>query len=491
MNQLTTIMIADDEPLGQETLAALLSPLAFQLIFASNGAEVLRLAVATPPDLILLDVMMPGMDGFEVCRRLREYAPLADVPVIMLTALDDRDSRLRGIEAGADDFVSKPYDRIELRARVRTITRLNRYRRLVNERAKFEWVVEHSDDGYLVVEASGAISYANPRARLYLGARPVDDLNTTFLDLAASQYRLEPYTSWEDWFSLPADQRALPRVLVRPASDNAAIFMLQVALLDMAPEPEPRCLIRLRDASVALTNQHAIWSFQSLIRHKLSTSLSQLTGGLRLIQGLDLAPAEGTLAEILAIVLHGANSLQSDVNAIFQYIDAPALVRSEQKYCSVADLSSIVAEVNANLAITTLLMQDTSADGLDERNLAISRHGLQLIVGELIENARKFHPTQSPTIKITTARDNNVLLMHICDDGVSLAPDQLAKVWLPYYQGERFFTGQVPGIGLGLPMVASLLWRIGGSCRIDNCEPGPGVDVEIRIPFEEPTSHVA
>src|SRR5687768_16445493 len=136
--------------------------------------------------------MMPGMDGFEVCRRLRAHAPLADVPVIMLTALDDRDSRLRGIEAGADDFVSKPYDRVELRARVRTITRLNRYRRLVSERTKFEWVVEQSDDGYLVVDASGAISYANPRARFYLGARAEGDIESGFLELAANQYGLNP-----------------------------------------------------------------------------------------------------------------------------------------------------------------------------------------------------------------------------------------------------------------------------------------------------------
>jgi two-component system, cell cycle response regulator len=170
MNQHSSILIVDDLPLGRETVATLISPLGYQLLFASNGAEALRLAQATPPDLILLDVMMPGMDGYEVCRRLRATPALAEVPVIMLTALDDRDSRLRGIEAGADDFISKPYDRIELRARVRTITRLNRYRRLVGERAKFEWVVEHAEDGYLIVADNGAISYANPRARFYLGA---------------------------------------------------------------------------------------------------------------------------------------------------------------------------------------------------------------------------------------------------------------------------------------------------------------------------------
>jgi two-component system, cell cycle response regulator len=486
MNQLITILIVDDEPLGQETLAALLGPQGYQLRFASNGNEALGLAIAAPPDLILLDVMMPGMDGFEVCRRLRAHAPLADVPVIMLTALDDRDSRLSGIEAGADDFVSKPFDRVELRARVRTITRLNRYRRLVSERAKFEWVVEHSDDGYLIVEASGAISYINPRARFYLGARPEGELDSPFLDLVGNQYRLEPHTSWEDWFGSPASQRSLPRILIRPASHNADIFMLQVALLEMAPDPAPRCLVRLRDATASVVNQSTVWSFQALIRHKLSTSLAQLIGGLRLIEGLELTPAQGTLSEILAIVSHGATSLQEDINDIFQYIDAPDLLRSERRHCAPAELPSIIAEINANLEIATIQLQDSTAWEPGACDLAISRHGLRLILGELIENAHKFHPRQTPTIEISVARDQGAIELHVRDDGLSLAPDQLARVWLPYYQGERFFTGQVPGMGLGLPMIASLLWRIGGSCRISNRDPGPGIDVEVRIPFAEP-----
>ena len=83
---------------------------------------------------------MPDIDGFEVCRRLRLNPLMAEVPIIMLTALKDRDSRLRGIEVGADDFISKPYDRIELQARVKTITRLNRYRQLLVERANLQQV---------------------------------------------------------------------------------------------------------------------------------------------------------------------------------------------------------------------------------------------------------------------------------------------------------------------------------------------------------------
>lgn len=134
MSQPGIILIADDERLGQETLAALLGPLGQQIIFASNGAEALDLAIARQPDLILLDVMMPQIDGFEFCRLARATPAIAEVPIIMVTALDDHESRLQGIEAGADDFVSKPFDRLELRARVRMILRLNRYGRLIHER---------------------------------------------------------------------------------------------------------------------------------------------------------------------------------------------------------------------------------------------------------------------------------------------------------------------------------------------------------------------
>src|SRR6185503_9985061 len=102
MKQNGTILIVDDESGGRETLEALLITQGYSLAFASNGPEALAKAAALMPDLILLDVMMPEMDGFEVCQRLRADPLLAEVPVIMITALDGRDSHLSGIEAGAD-----------------------------------------------------------------------------------------------------------------------------------------------------------------------------------------------------------------------------------------------------------------------------------------------------------------------------------------------------------------------------------------------------
>ena len=133
-----TILIVDDEPGGRETLESILEPEGYYLVLAENGYQAIEQAKAVLPDVILLDVMMPGMNGFEVCRRIRSEKELAEVPILFLTALDDRQSLLNGLEAGADDFISKPFDRYELRARLLGITRLNRYRKLMTERKNLE-----------------------------------------------------------------------------------------------------------------------------------------------------------------------------------------------------------------------------------------------------------------------------------------------------------------------------------------------------------------
>ena len=98
----STILIADDEPLSRNLMKTLWSREGYNLTFANNGTEALAKAAEVTPDLILLDIMMPGMDGFEVCQHLRADPLLSTVPIVMVTALDDRDSRSQGIEAGAD-----------------------------------------------------------------------------------------------------------------------------------------------------------------------------------------------------------------------------------------------------------------------------------------------------------------------------------------------------------------------------------------------------
>jgi putative two-component system response regulator len=139
-NMSSLVLIVDDEYAGRETLQSVLEGEGYQLEMAENGMQALEKAKKLLPDVILLDVMMPGMTGFEVCQRIRSDPEIAEIPIIVLTALDDRESLLTALKAGADDFISKPFDRYELRARLLGITRLNRYQKLIQERAKLQEV---------------------------------------------------------------------------------------------------------------------------------------------------------------------------------------------------------------------------------------------------------------------------------------------------------------------------------------------------------------
>ncbi len=134
----STILVIDDEKIARLTLGALLEGSGYHLEMAENGEQGLKMARKLRPDVILLDVMMPGMDGYEVCRRLRMDPKLAEVPIFMITALDDRNSRLAGLNAGADDFLTKPFDSLELTIRLNALKRVDRYRHLLNERDRLK-----------------------------------------------------------------------------------------------------------------------------------------------------------------------------------------------------------------------------------------------------------------------------------------------------------------------------------------------------------------
>lgn len=131
------ILAIDDELIIRETLSSLLDE-EYRIISVANGLEGIAMALESSPDVILLDVMLPQIDGFEVCRQIRAVPSLMEVPIIMITALDDRQSKLEGLRAGADDFITKPFDALELLARVQTITRLNRYRHLTEQRDQLQ-----------------------------------------------------------------------------------------------------------------------------------------------------------------------------------------------------------------------------------------------------------------------------------------------------------------------------------------------------------------
>jgi diguanylate cyclase (GGDEF)-like protein/PAS domain S-box-containing protein len=143
MKDKPVILVVDDQPQNIELLEAYLVPQGYEIVKAANGEEALGKLSGNQIDLILLDVIMPGMDGFEVTRRVRQDNTL---PIILVTALRETEDRVKGIEAGCDDFISKPVDKMELLARVRSLLRVKVYNDLMSNYLKELEVTKISAD---------------------------------------------------------------------------------------------------------------------------------------------------------------------------------------------------------------------------------------------------------------------------------------------------------------------------------------------------------
>ena len=126
----STVLVVDDNEQNLELLVAYLEPLECRVEMAVDGVDALEKVAANTPDLILLDIMMPRMSGFECCRKLKSQPETRDIPIIMVTALNELGDIERGVESGTDDFVTKPVNRLELVTRVRSLLRV---RHLQNE----------------------------------------------------------------------------------------------------------------------------------------------------------------------------------------------------------------------------------------------------------------------------------------------------------------------------------------------------------------------
>lgn len=476
MENQTTVLIVDDEPAGREALEGVLFTQGYNLIFAENGQDAFDKALEYMPDVILLDVMMPNMDGFEVCRMMRKDNLLAEIPILMVTALDDRSSKIKGIEAGADDFISKPFDRVELRARIRTITRLNRYRRIVLERVQFAWVVEQTHDGYLVLDPHDHILYANPASRDLFHLPADGEIQEPFRDIVARHYQCEPEEYWQPWPNVCG----FPLFLIHSETLDTPAVWLSVEILELPMGGQTKRMVRINEVSQKLALQRDIHYFNRLITHKMRTPIAQMVMAADLIYQQALRKNYEVIEDLSDALICGAKRLGSEVEEILQHLNIPNITKTGSCF-PISELEKRVQSICDELGVNQASVQIVPS--LSRSSLSLSERAMDVILREVIENAQKFHPRLMPDLTVSVLKgDQNQLHLKIMDDGIYLSPEDLRKVWLPYYQVEKEFTGEINGMGLGLSNIANLVWEVGGKCRISNREDRPGVVVDFVLP---------
>ncbi len=473
-----TILVVDDDPLTLEMMQDLLSDAGHQVRVARDGFEALDQVAESPPDLVLLDVMMPGMDGITVCRRLRQDPRTRELPVVLITALTDRRDRLAGLEAGADEFLSKPVDPAELVTRVNTIVRLNRYRRLQRERAKFEWLVQSLDVGIVLLDDAGRITYANPCARQWLALEDEADESASFVTIAARHFQWRPEQSWDDLVA----SDFCPCFLVRPFSSAAPELWLRVEGQRLpAPDPDDPSVwaVRMTDVTAEQIRWRQANTFFDILSHKLRTPVTLALGSLEFVLDAPEEEREARIRETSYILMHGVRDLHHQLEEALAFVEAIEEPETDPPLSS-AELDTLAKRLLAEAGIEPERYRVEIP--LDLPPLRLGRLRMEVVLRQLIDNAVKFHPERSPRVEIVAQpRDAEVVRLSVTDDGSGIPPEEQDRVWQPFYQVDSQGTGQVPGLGLGLPLVASYVWSVGGDVGIES-KLGEGTCVWLDIP---------
>lgn len=466
------VLVVDDDKVSRMTLERVLVKDGYRVQTAENGFQGLQMARAHEPDLILLDVVMPDLDGYTVCQMLRSEPGLAEVPILMITSLEDRASRVQGLEAGADDFITKPCHPEELKARVHSITRLNRYRRLRTERARFGWVVDQAEEGYLLVGEQGELLYANNKAQSLMGWTE-EAWHSDVLDLWRGQYSFHPE---ENWLGFPQTSDSSTLFLWRPESELQPSVWLEVRVL---PSGSGEHLVRLRDITEERSSQRSVWSLESVIGHKVRTPMTVAGMGLTFLRKKAHKLTPEQVVEFAEQAYQGLESLQVELERILAYVNSPRALPAEGGGLRLSEIAGMAEAAQAALSLPPLSLRFEK--DLPEA-LRIDPRAFELVFWEALANSQKFHPTGQPRITLEVSFDGSRVRLDLSDDGRRLTPNQLRRAFEPYFQGEKGFTGQVPGMGLGLSTMRSLLWEVGGDCLLSNRTEGEGVVLRLLIP---------
>lgn len=502
------ILIAEDDPASRTLLQVWLRQDGYEITSVDNGKAALEAARRILPDLVLSDVMMPEMDGFTLCRELRADLQLSEVPIVLVTTLSDKASRLQGIEAGADDFLTKPYDQAELRARVRGIVRLNRYRLLLQEREQrakeraqaaarlkeLAELLDQTQDAIAQIDLAGNVTFWSAGAARLFGWFPEEAQGQPAGRLLFPDAGVLP----SEALAAVAQQGYWTGELTTHRRDGSELILLtRWSAVTRAEDGERSTLLIATDITeqrqaerryLRAQRMETIGMLASGVAHDLNNMLTPISIGLEILRQEIQNPA---LTEVLGMM---TSSVERGAALVKQVL---SLAREGSGTASIVQPKHILREV-ASIARETFPKVITVRADYPPKLRTIQSDPTELtqVLLNLCVNARDAMP-QGGTLTLAardlsaqdlaslpgfspTAETEHYVLLEVTDTGTGIPPEIRERIFEPFFTTKP----QGKGTGLGLATVASIVNKRGGFITVDS-EVGRGTTFRLYFPATE------
>jgi DNA-binding response OmpR family regulator len=315
MKDKSVILVVDDQFQNIELLEAYLVPQGYEIIKAASGEEALEKLDRNQIDLVLLDVMMPKMSGIEVLEKLRVDEKSKAIPVVMVTVLKETEDKVKALEAGCDDFISKPFDKVELLARVKSILKISYYRRQLEEKEKFKEVVDKISDGIAICNPDYLIKDCNTAILKYLNISKPENVN--LLETLFADYSV-PITK-EALMNLTITHKTFDIVREKTETTEALYLEVNSDVVKNSAGELLSIVFILRDVTAARVEEFLRRDTLTLISHKLRTPLGVISGKISLLQDGSYGPLNQEQKEAIDAVSKQSSLLISMVEELLGF----------------------------------------------------------------------------------------------------------------------------------------------------------------------------
>ncbi|MEP7369807.1 MAG: response regulator [Dermatophilaceae bacterium] len=508
MTARASILIVDDEAPNRRLLEALLGPEGYRTRAAAGGEEALASIADDPPDLVLLDVMMPGIDGCQVANAIKAEPATRNIPIIMVTAQANREARLAALDAGAEDVLTIPVDRAELWLRVRNLLRLKelsdllekhrdtletevrsrtadlqRFRRAMDATGDAIVLVNRTTMRFIEVNATASTMLGYSREELlHLGPMDLEPSSREELETLYDAIIAGEALSESTGTARRKDGSALPVEVHLHAQLSEGDWIIVGVLRDITERQQiARDLAAARDQAVEASRLKS--TFLATMSHEIRTPMNGVIGLTGLLSNGDLDDTQRRYVDGIRVA---GDSLLAVINDIldFSKIEAGALILDD----AAVSLSQILDEV------VDLVSESARSKGVDLRGscdpaLPIRLRGdpvrIRQILLNLAGNAVKFTEHGEVLLRIRPGSDHSRaatdptaeaevgVRLEVSDTGIGMASSDQARLFEPFTQADASTTRQFGGTGLGLAISRRLVEMMGGRIWVES-EPGRG-----------------